>query len=172
MDTVSGVFDSRNIAEGAIAELMGNGFSKGDISLIMSDETRNRLFGAEGDGMPDDTGSRVAKGGVAGAVIGGVLGALLAGLTAVGSIILTSGGAILMSGPIVATLSGIGAGATVGGVAGALIRAGFAVDDANRYEEELHAGKVVVIVHASDSNRAILARNALQRTGAMRLETA
>lgn len=161
MKTVAGVFDSKFVADNAVSELLNEGFTKDDISLIMSEETHNKLFN-----ITDDEGNRTAKGAVSGAAIGGVLGALIAGLTAGGSIVAT-GGAILMSGPIVAALSGVGAGAVAGGLAGALIRAGFAADDAKRYEEEIKRGKAVVVVHADTDEKVTRARAALQHSGAM-----
>lgn len=148
MNNIAGIFDSQVVADRAVAELLDIGFSKDDISLIMSDKTRNHIFNST-----DDEASRTAKGGAAGALIGGALGALIAGLTAAGSIV-TSGGALLVAGPIVAALSGAGAGAAVGGLAGALVRAGFAADEANRYEDEIKRGKAVVVAHAIDAAKA------------------
>ncbi len=155
MITVSGIFDNSITADAAVSELLSEGFVKDDISLLMSDQTRDRLFSST-----DDEANRVAKGTVAGAVAGGALGALLVGLTAAG-VIVTSGGILVASGPVVAALSGAGAGAIAGGLSGALIRAGFAADEANRYAEEIKQGKAVVIVHAKDDQKAATARAAM-----------
>lgn len=160
MITIAGIFDSDIVADKAVSELLSDGFVRDDISLIMSDQTRDRLFSST-----DDEANRAAKGAVAGAAVGGTLGAIVAGLTAAGAI-MTSGGALLVAGPIVAALSGAGAGGVVGGFAGALIRAGFAADEANRYEEEIKRGKAVVIVHADNENKAAIARAAFRIYGA------
>lgn len=160
MVTVSGVFDSEISADRAVSELLNEGFVKDDISLLMSDQTRNRLFNST-----DDEANRAAKGAVAGATFGGALGALIAGLTAAGAIV-TNGGSLLVSGPIVAGLSGIGAGAVAGGLAGALIRAGFAADEANRFEDEIKHGKAVVVLHAANEEKAARARAVFRNTGA------
>ena len=161
MKTVAGIFDNQIVADKAVSELLDVGFTKDDISLIMSEQTRNTLFS-----RTDDEANRTAKGTATGAALGGALGALVAGLTVVGSVA-TSGGALLLSGPIVAVLSGAGAGGVAGGLAGALIRAGFATDEANRYEEEIKRGKAVVVVHADSEERASRAKGALQHSGAM-----
>jgi len=166
MHTIAGIFDNDIMAEKAVAELLGEGFVKDDISLLMSSQTRDRLFSST-----DDEANRVAKGAVAGATVGGALGALLVGLTSAGAII-TSGGALLVAGPIVAALSGAGAGALTGGVVGALVRAGFAADEANRYESEINSGKAVVIAHAADERRAVIARAAFNRLGAVATQAA
>jgi uncharacterized membrane protein len=77
------------------------------------------------------------------------LGALIAGLTLVG-IIAVPGSGLLVVGPLVAALSGAGAGAAAGGLSGALISAGFAADEAKRYEEEIRHDKAVIVVHTTD----------------------
>ena len=166
MKAVSGVFDSQIVAENVVSSLLNEGFIKDDISLLMSDHTRNRLFSST-----DDEANRAAKGAVAGASIGVALGAIIAGLTAAGAIV-SSGGVLLASGPIVAALSGAGAGAVAGGLAGALIRAGFAADEAGRYEEEIKHGKAVVIVHADSDHKAIIARNIFKNSGAITTKAA
>ena len=161
MKTVAGIFDSEIVADRALGELLEEGFSRDDISLVMSDKTRDRLFSST-----DDEANRVAKGGALGAAIGGAFGALAAGLTTIG-IIAIPGGSLLAVGPLVAALSGAGLGATVGGLSGALINAGFAADDANRYEEDVKRGKAVIVVHASNDNKAVIAESVLNHSGAV-----
>jgi len=161
MKTVAGIFDNKIVADTAVAQLLDVGFTKDDISLIMSEETKKTFFSST-----DDEANRTAKGAAAGATLGGALGALIAGLTVAGSIV-TSGGALLLSGPIVAVLAGAGVGGVAGGLAGALVRAGFAADEANRYEEEIKRGKAVVVVHAENDGKESLAKMALRNSGAM-----
>jgi len=160
MTAVAGIFDYSLTADRAVSELLSEGFVKDDISLLMSEQTRGKFFSST-----DDEGNRTAKGAVAGATVGGVLGALIAGLTTVGTIF-TNGGALMVAGPIVAALSGAGAGALAGGLAGALIRAGFAADEANRYEEEIKRGKAVVIVHTDSEREVGIARSIFENYGA------
>ena len=160
MRNVTGIFDSKYKADRAVNKLKSDGFTDNDISLIMSDKTRDAFFG----NISDET-SQVAKSGAAGVVIGGALGALLAGLTAVGSIVLT-GGSVLVAGPIVAVLSGAGAGGIVGGLSGALISAGFATDEAYKFEDEVNASKAIVVVHVNDDMREAKARAAMSSYGA------
>ena len=155
MSTITGIFDNKFEANRAVAELLDAKFSKDNISILVSDKARDTMFTGT-----DDEASRAVKGGAAGATIGGVAGAILAGLTAVGSIAIPGAG-LLVAGPIVATLAGAGAGAAVGGLSGALIRAGYAADEANKYEAEVNAGKAVIIVHVTDDAQAAAARRAM-----------
>lgn len=116
MKNVAGIFSTRVAASKAVADLIHRGFNPGDISLLMSEETRKKQF----HGKDSDTAEEASKGGVAGALVGGTLGAILAGLTAIGSLTIPGVG-LLAAGPIVAALSGAGLGAAVGGLTGALI---------------------------------------------------
>jgi hypothetical protein len=159
MHIISGSFDNRMNAENAIDQLVDGGFMRSDISLILSDQARDKMFVEH-----ESTGDKAAKGGLTGAVAGGAITALIAGLTAVGSIVIPGAG-LLAAGPIVAILSGVGAGAAVGGLSGALLAAGFAEDEADLYEEEVKKGRVVVAVHANESQAAV-ARSILRDSGA------
>lgn len=160
MTNIAGVFDSKTEANAAVSKLLDTGFKKEDLSLIVSDNARHAIFSSP----TDDQASRTTDGGVAGALIGGALGELIAGLTVVG-VVVVPGSGLLAVGPLVAAISGAGAGAIAGGVSGALISAGFAVDEAKRYEEEIRHGKAVIVVHTTDE-MAQAARVALRGSNA------
>ena len=160
MTNIAGVFDSKEEANNAVAKLLQTGFKKEDLSLIVSDNARHSIFSSP----TDDEASRTTDGGVAGALIGGALGALVASLTLVG-VIVVPGSGLLAVGPLVAVFTGAGAGAIAGGISGALISAGFAVDEAKRYEEEIRHGKAVIVVHTTDE-MAAAARVALGESNA------
>ncbi len=147
MQNVAGVFNNKMDANKGLSELLDAGFKKEDISLIVSDKARNAIFPMS----TSDVGEKATRGGTAGALWGGAIGALLAGLTTIGSLTIPGVG-LLVTGPIIAVLAGAGAGASVGGLSGALINAGFAADEARRYEDEIKAGRAVVIVRTSDEN--------------------
>lgn len=156
MTNVAGVFFNKIQADNALSGLLEAGFKKEDISLLVSDHARHTIFPAP----VDNEGERATRGGAVGALWGGAIGVLLVGLTTVATIAIPGSG-LLATGPIISMLAGAGAGTVVGGLGGALISAGFAVDEANRYEKEVKAGKAIVIVHAAsedaDKARAILA---------------
>lgn len=159
MTKVTGVFESKLEANKALADLLNQGFSQNEISLLVTDKSRDQFFTTT-----DDEVNRVAKGGAAGAAIGGTLGAIVAGLTAVGAIALPGAG-LLVAGPLVAALSGAGAGAAVGGLSGALIKAGFPSAEAERYEEDLKKGKAIIVVDAENNTKANIARSVLNISG-------
>ena len=160
MTNIAGIFDSKIEADAAVSKLLDTGFNKEDMSLIVSDHVRHIIFASP----TDDESARTAKGGTAGALFGGALGALIAGLTLVG-VIVVPGSGLLVAGPLAAIFVGIGAGAAAGGLSGALISAGFAVDEAKRYEEEIRHGKAVIVVHTTDE-MAAAARSVLHSSNA------
>src|SRR5580765_1179562 len=113
---VTGLFKTRVSAERAIESLIDYGYSRDDISLLMSDATRGREFSLQ-------MATKAPEGVATGAAIGGVLGAVAAGLVAVG-ILVVPGLPLVAAGPVVATLAGLGAGGAAGAVTGGLIGLG------------------------------------------------
>ncbi len=167
MKIISGSFDNRLNADQAVTQLIAKGFRQEDISLIMSDRTRDAMFSDTTEKYEhESTGDKVGKGGFAGALTAGAIGALIGGLTAVGSVVIPGAG-LLVAGPIIGALTGAGVGAASGGLLGALLAAGFADDEAKLYEKEVvEHNKVLVVVHAEDSKAAI-ARSILKDNGAV-----
>jgi hypothetical protein len=137
---ITGMFRDRESCERAYASLNERGYTKDDVTLLMSDEARRRHFG---DARDTELGSKAAEGAGVGAVVGGGLGALLAGLAAAGVIALPGIGIIAM-GPIAAALTGGAVGAAGGGLLGALIGAGIPEEQAKRYETGIREGNIVM----------------------------
>jgi hypothetical protein len=135
------MFRDRDSVERAYGSLESRGYTKDDISLVMSDEARRRHFG---EGTPKtELGSKAAEGAGVGAAVGGALGATLAALAAAGTIMLPGIGLIAM-GPLAAALAGAATGAVGGGLIGALIGAGIPEERARQYESGLREGNIVM----------------------------
>jgi len=154
---VTGLFKTRSAAESAVESLVDYGYSRDDISLLMSDATRGREFTLQ-------MATKAPEGAAAGATIGGALGAVAAGLVALG-IIVVPGLALVAAGPIVATLAGLGAGAAAGGLTGALIGLGIPEHEAKFYNEAIEKGGILVGVYAHD-DRTDQAKKILEASGA------
>lgn len=132
-------YDRENAAN-AVERLHGMGYGRDDISVMMSDKTRERAFGA----MINAKGS---EGIAAGATIGGVIGAIVAGLGATGLIVGTAGAAApFIAGPLAAAFAGLGVGAAGGGIVGGLIGVGIGEKKAKDYEKGLSEGGILVAV--------------------------
>ncbi len=144
---VTGLFKSRVAAEAAVDALLKRGYTRDDISVLMSDATKNKEFAIE-------TGSRAADGAGIGGAVGGAVGAVVAAIVAVGTTIALPGIGLVIAGPIAAALAGAGAGGLTGGLVGALIGSGIPEDRAKEYEEGVKSGGIVMGVNARSDEDA------------------
>ena len=138
---MTGMFRDRDSVERAYGSLTSRGYTKDDVTLMMSDEARRRHFAPSG--ADTELGSKAAEGAGVGAAVGGGLGALIGVLAAIGTITLPGIGLVVM-GPIAAALAGGATGAAGGGLLGALIGSGIPEDRAKLYESGLREGNIVM----------------------------
>ena len=144
--TVIGIFDERELAEAAIADLEDLGYNPKDLSIVLKNKEEAEI-------IEENTGADVAEGAVSGAATGAILGGL-AGLVA--ATIIPGIGAFFIGGPIAAALGLSGAaattasGATTGVIAGGLIGAftnlGLTDDEAKVYVQHVNEGGILVAV--------------------------
>jgi hypothetical protein len=138
---VTALFKNRIAAEAAVDALLKRGYTRDDISVLMSDATRSKEFALQ-------TRTHAADGAGIGGALGGAVGAVLAAIVAVGSTIVLPGLNLIIAGPIAAALAGAGAGAATGGVIGALIGAGIPEYRAKVYEAGIKSGGILIGVEA------------------------
>lgn len=141
---VTALFNNNTQAEAAVDALIKRNYSRDEISIIMSDATRNKHFAIE-------AGTKAAGGTGIGSAVGGVLGATIAAIAAVGTSIALPGLGLVVAGPIVAALAGAGAGGATGGIIGALVGAGIPEHRANVYDSGVRQGGVLLGVEAKSS---------------------
>lgn len=149
---VTGAFNDRESAERAYSALQNRGFTRDEIHLMMSDDTRKKHFGHEV--IKTEFGNQAMAGAGTGSAIGGTIGGVAAALAAVGSNLLIPGLGLVIAGPLAAALAGIGAGGVAGGLVGALIGAGIPKERAIIYEKGINAGNIVLGVHARTDQEA------------------
>lgn len=140
---VTGLFKNRVAAEAAVDALLKRGYTRDEISVLMSDATRNKEFAVQAR-------THAADGAGIGGALGTAVGAVLAAIVAVGSTIFLPGINLFIAGPIAAALAGAGAGAVTGGVIGALIGAGIPEYRAKVYEAGLKEGGILIGVEARE----------------------
>ncbi|MDQ1611755.1 MAG: hypothetical protein QOG00_1686 [Pyrinomonadaceae bacterium] len=150
---VTGLFRDRDSAERAYGSLSTRGYSKDDVNLLMSDETRKTHFSSD-DAADTDLGSKALEGAGAGAAIGGTTGAVLAAIAAIGTSVILPGLGLVVAGPLAAALAGAGAGGATGGLIGALIGSGIPEDRAAAYESGVKEGGIVMGVNARSDEDA------------------
>lgn len=148
MPMMTELFNDRATAEQAYDSLLNHGFSKEDVNLVMTDETRERHFGTDttatdhsalSDKAMEDAGK--------GSAIGGTIGAVAAAIAAIGSNLVLPGLGLVVAGPLAAAFAGAGVGGLAGGLVGALVGSGIPEATAQAYEEGLKGGGIVVGVH-------------------------
>lgn len=143
LELITATFPDRASAERAFDALTRRGYTRDDVNVLMSDETRKRHFGDTKDGRDTELGNKAAEGGLTGAAIGGTAGAIFGAMVAAGTLALPGIG-LVVAGPLAAGLAGLGAGGAAGGIVGALIGAGIPEERARRYESDVKSGGIVM----------------------------
>jgi hypothetical protein len=139
---MTGLFPDRESAERGYSSLSDRGYSKDDINVVMSDDTKKRHFTAAG--TETELGNKAAEGAGVGGAIGGTLGAIAAAIAAVGTTIALPGLGLVIAGPLAAAIAGAGAGAATGGIVGALVGWNLPEERVKRYDEGIRKGGILM----------------------------
>jgi len=155
---MTGLFRDRTSAECAYTALTTRGYTKDDINVIMSDETRTKDYSSE-SGAQTALGDKTMEDAGKGAAIGGAVGATLAAIAAIGTSIALPGVGLLIAGPLAAGLAGAGAGGLTGGLIGALVGHGVPKETAQQYETGIkHGGTVLGVIPRTPEDAADIER--------------
>lgn len=150
---MTGMFSDRESTENAYNTLHERGYSKDDVNLIMSDETRKKHY--SGDNVKDtEIGTKAAESAGKGSAIGGSIGAVAGIIAAIGTSLVIPGLGLIIAGPVVAGLVGAGAGGITGGLIGALVGSGVPEARAKLYESGIKEGNVVIGVRPKNEEDA------------------
>lgn len=141
---ITRTFHDRESAERAYNAIAARGYKSEDIHVIMTDETRDRLFADDKDKKHTPLSDKALKGGGVGGMVGGAVGATVLGIAAAASAVTIPGLGLVIVGPIAGALAGGAAGATAGGIIGLLVGAGIPEDRAKVHAKELKEGGIVV----------------------------
>src|SRR5438105_2958105 len=141
-----GIFDSVDDARRAVQRLHDAGFSNEQITVVCSDETKERYFSEFEHQHPAGTYTPTAT------IAGGTIGALVGGLTVVASAIATGSVALWAAGPITAWAGGV-----AGGLVGAMMTRGVEKELANFYQQAVLEGQILVAAegHGPDRQRSL-----------------
>jgi hypothetical protein len=135
-----GVFATVEDARQAIRGLIDAGFTKDAITVICSDETKERYF--QEFEHQDPAGTHTTKA----SILGGTIGALVGGLSVIAAAIGTGSLALWAAGPITAWAGGV-----TGGLVGAMMTRGVEKELANFYQQAVMNGHILVAAEAPTS---------------------
>ena len=142
---VTGLFPDRDSAERGYDALTERGYTRDDVNVVMSDDTRKRYFVA--DGAKTELGNKAAEGAGVGGAIGGTVGAIAAAVAAIGTTLVLPGLGLVVAGPLAAAFAGAGAGAASGGIIGALVGWNIPEERVKHYDEGIRKGGILLGVH-------------------------
>lgn len=158
--TVVAVFNERRAADRAIDDLRESGFTPDSIGVVTRDAQGNAIVQGNVD-TPGETDSYAGEAALAGAVAGAGIGGLV-GLGVLAGVVPVIGPA-LAAGTLATILTNVAGGAAITGLGAALIGWGIPEEQAQYYDSQLQAGRVVVTVKADD--RRDMARSILESHG-------
>jgi hypothetical protein len=137
----AGVFSNVEDATRAVHDLLGAGFTKEHITVLCSDETKERYFREFEHQDPAGTYTPTA------AVVGGTIGAALGGVSVIATALATGSLALWAAGPITAWAGGV-----AGGLVGAMMTRGVEKELANFYQQAVIEGQILVAAEDHGEN--------------------
>jgi hypothetical protein len=147
--TVTGLFKSRDGAECAYQSAVELGYEKSDISVVMSQEIRERFFSSErradsdlSHNVTESTAGSTKLADELGGPTGGAVGTIAPVLAAAGTLVLIPG--IAVAGPVALALAAAGAVGLAGGLIGALTNWGIREDRIHQYEAGIRGGGILI----------------------------
>ena len=168
---VTTTFRDRESAERFYDAIAARGYKSDAIHVIMTDETRKRLFKDGKDrteGKDTKLGNKALEGAGVGGAVGGAVGATAVGIAAAAAALTIPGLGLVIAGPLAGALAGGAAGATAGGLIGTLVGAGIPEARAKTYETDLKDGGIIVGVEPRSDDDARYFETEWQREHAHR----
>ena len=173
METVSGIFSSRDKAEEAVRELYSLGIPNDRIALLTPGMTDKRVEREVPTADSEQPGMGQAMGGAVGGAMGVAGGATLGAAAA--SLLVPGVGPVIAGGLLGAAI--LGAGGTVTGIAAgeALeneLESGLPHDEIYLYEDALRKGRSVVVAFVDNEGAIYAVRAALAGVGVESIDEA
>lgn len=150
--TIAALYDTITHAHDAVRDLEAHpSFHAQDLSVISQNSDRRYSRYIDEMGFKQQA-TITEQGAGTGATIGTAVGALVGLLVGTSMLVLPGVGALVVLGPIGATIAGAGVGAAVGGLTGALIGYGVDHGDAQMYTEAVRRGASLVLVRSAEAD--------------------
>lgn len=144
---VTGLFQGQRAAESAFHTALRRGYDAADISVIMSEETRQQLLSA-GSSLahkaPGDTKDAESTGDEVSGPVGATVATVAPALAAVGTVLLVPG--VIALGPVAIALAAAGAMGLGAGLVGALTHWGIPSAQVGEYDAGIRRGGILLAV--------------------------
>lgn len=141
-----GLFDDPETAERAFASCEERGYEIGQVNVVMSEGTRQKLVRSDDD-VQAELGTRDAEGGELGGPKGGRVGILMTVVAAVGAAVAMPALGLVV-GPLAVAATAAGAAGVAGGLIGAMGHWGVPNDRLKGYEADIRKGAILMSVEA------------------------
>ena len=158
-----GIFDSGDAAERAYQACLNRGYELGQVNVVVSEETRDKLLKSEHE-VKAELGTREAEGGELGGPKGGRMGLLVTVFAAVGAAIAVPAIGIVV-GPLAVALTAAGAAGVAGGLFAALGDWGVPKERVSGYEADIGKGAILMSVEARSAEDANALAQAWRKAG-------
>ena len=162
MQSVVGIFASRDAACRAVDALRARGIPPARIGLLMPGTSSRDVERR----VPIDEGEAPGMGAAVGGVIGGAVGLSAA------AIVLPGVGPLVLAGLLAAGLAGTAGGAAVGDTLEDVLSGGVPRDDLPIYQAALHGGRSIVVGSVDRDADAQLVRETFDAAGAESVDAA
>lgn len=150
---ITGLFSDGQGAERAYQACVERGYEIGDVNVVMSEDTRKRLF-SDDSGTTALLARRKAEGGELGGPTGGRAEILVTIFAAVSAALALPVLGFVVAGPIAAALASAGAAGLAAGLMGALGDWGIPPERVQRYEIGIRDGGILMMVEARSDEDA------------------
>jgi hypothetical protein len=147
---VTAIFASSKDADEAYDSLIQRGYTKEEISVVMTEATHQR-FRNESNGNTTHAADDAGRG----ALLGGATGGIVAAIAAISTNLALPGLGLVLVGPVLAGLAGAAAGGVVGGTIGAIVGNGYPKEEADYYETSIKEGGIMISItpqHLADKD--------------------
>jgi hypothetical protein len=141
---VSAIFHDAGDAEQAYRKTAELGYTDDEITVLMSQQARDRYFPSER--VEIEHGTKALQGTGVGGAVGATVGAIAGVIAAIGTVVAIPPLGLVVVGPLAAALAGAGAGSITGGLIGALVGAGISEDHAKVYKTAIEKGGIVLTI--------------------------
>jgi hypothetical protein len=157
---VTGLFDNELNLAALLSELEAKNFQEKEISIVMSDDTRDKS-------LKIGKGSKAVETAAGLGGITGLAGAITLGVASVTAAGATGGLNLVVAGPLLSTLAGFGGGAALGGVLGALTGANMPDYQIEFTRKHIESGHILVALRASNKDKANEVRDIFKKHNAI-----